>query len=256
MSQFRFILLIISLIICQIQAAYFNSTIEGVFHSMDTECPNISTLKVPGKVNKCTMETFVYYLCKNIEKSGFLTKNLDIISETNFIECQDNLTDSIETGLFTIQKIGNNVLVKIKNKSLFYAIEFLKNFFNDTNDYCYIALICVLIFIFIIMFAWFKYILNKKILNESCNNSINNVKSVIGGYKNKNNSQSVIIEKNNIKNVNNKKKRNNKSVKVVIDISCGCTKGCISSNYCVCLRNNQKCSPNCHGGELKNCCNK
>ena len=195
MSQFRFILLIISLIICQIQAAYFNSTIEGVFHSMDTECPNISTLKVPGKVNKCTMETFVYYLCKNIEKSGFLTKNLDIISETNFIECQDNLTDSIETGLFTIQKIGNNVLVKIKNKSLFYAIEFLKNFFNDTNDYCYIALICVLIFIFIIMFAWFKYILNKKILNESCNNSINNVKSVIGGYKNKNNSQSVIIKK-------------------------------------------------------------
>ena len=256
MNHIRFICIFFSIFFCQVNAAYINITVEGTFHSMDPDCLIISSLKIPSKVNQCTLETFVHYVCGKIEKSGFLAKNMNILQQTSVIECQDDLVDSVETGLFAIQKIGNNVLVKLKNKSFFYAIEFIKNFFNDTNDYCYLFLILVMIVIDVILFVWFKYIFNKKQSVEPCDVSINKTKSVIGGYKNVNKSQSKNKKNTANRNVNKKKLKVKKSVIILLDISCGCKKGCVSSKYCICLKNNQKCTTKCHQGDLNACCNK
>ena len=242
----------------QVNTAYINTTVEGTFHSMDPECLIISTLKVPSKVDECTLETFVHYVCGKIEMSGFLTKNLSIVRQTSVVECQDDLVDTVETGLFVIQKIGNNVLVKLKNKNFFYAVEFFKSFFDDYNDYCYLFLIFVLIVIDITIFVWFKYFLNKRREVEPSDETINKTKSVTGGYKmNVDQSQSInkkytANQKPNKKKIQQKKK----NVIILMDISCNCKKGCVSSKYCICLKNNQKCTSKCHQGDLKSCCNK
>ena len=100
---------------------YSNRSIQGNFYSKEC-CLPITTLTIPNKVKQCTVDTFVYFKCDQIEKSGFLTKEFEIMSNSPDRICTDSIENFIKSDEFVIQKVNNLVLVNAGVKDAFYFL--------------------------------------------------------------------------------------------------------------------------------------
>ena len=135
---------------------YSNKTVNGDFYSKEC-CHTIKKLKVPTKVRECTQELFVYFICNDIEKTGFLTKHKEILSSNTAVLCSDENTDLIDWDDLFIQKINDVIIVEAKNLSIWYHTkDFIGKSFDDANDFCYVGFIVMNNLFVIICFVFYE----------------------------------------------------------------------------------------------------
>ena len=225
-----------------IMPKYFNFTVTGIFEAEGC-CSEINSILIPSKITKCTTETFIYYNCKSVEKTGFLNKDMYIIEKSAIVECSSDIVHLILKKDLKINRIDEFIYVFSKNDlNLKLVIRFLYNFVNDIQDYIHLThgilahIFYQLVYVHRVFRTLINKIKNKKNKEETLELEI--VESVKGG--------SGQIEKN-IKAkstiVRNKKK----------NFFCKCSKG--DCTDCICSTNNEKCSVKCHNKKNQNCKN-
>ena len=214
---------------------YSNKTVNGDFYSKEC-CHPIKNLKIPTKVKECTQELFVYFMCNDIEKAGFLTKHKEILNSNAGVLCSDEKIDLIDWDDLFIQKINDVVIVEAKRLTFWYhARDFIRKSFDDVNDYCYAGFIVLNNLLVIIFFVYLQHKRSK----STTENTIAAVHSLKGGF--------ALPLKATIQSCN-----------IQLETTCSCSKGeepCNGRYPCSCRTAGKDCTKECHGGRKVNCCN-
>ena len=122
-----------------IKPKYFNHTVTGIFEAEGC-CSEINTLFIPNKITKCTTETFIYYSCKGVEKTGFLNKDMYIIEKSTIVDCSSDIVYLILKKELEIKRVDEYIYVTSDNDvNLKFFIRFLYNFVNDVQDYIHLG---------------------------------------------------------------------------------------------------------------------
>ena len=231
--MYRFILL--SLFITNIFAneIYSNKTVNGEFFSKEC-CHPIKQLKVPTKVKDCTKELFVYFVCNNIERAGFLTNHKEIVDSNTAIMCTDEKVDLIDWSDLLIQKINDVIMIEAKKIPILHHVkDFIGKSFDDLNDYCYVGFIVINNISVILLFVF--YLRTRRQPSFPIKNDSDY--SLKGEF-------SINLPLKSM---------------AQLESTCSCSKGdepCNGRYPCSCRTAGKDCSNECHNGRKVNCCNK
>ena len=219
---------------------YFNVSVVGQFSlSDDLHCSPVNQVMIPSKVDTCSDEVFVFFVCNSTTTGGLLSRisRISLATESQIRNCSEEFETYIDNEFFAIERVANLVKVTVKTASVGRKIyDFLRSLCDDKGDYFLLGVISLLLLSLVVVVTICCVQIRKVRPQKRQENKLSAVKQA-------------------------PQKRDQCEIEMLGGanpaIYCNCEKGqCKDNTRCTCRKAGRKCNKLCHGTKKIKCFNK